>query len=56
MTYDEFEQKFTEFKEEYKNIYKKYPETIAEFELYLVKRKYGRKPKKTLKSLKGFDI
>jgi hypothetical protein len=56
MTFDEFEQKFSELKEEFKSIYKKYPETIMEFDSYLIKRKYSRKPKKALKSLKGLDI
>jgi hypothetical protein len=56
MTFDEFEQKFSSIKEEFKNVYKRYPETIKEFESYLIKRKFNRRPRKTLKSLKGFDI
>jgi hypothetical protein len=56
MTFDDFEKKFSEIKEEFKNIYKRYPETIKEFDSYLIKRKFSRRPRKTLRSLKGLDV
>lgn len=56
MKFDEFAARLQELKAEFKSLNGRDAETMAEFEAFLVKKKFGRARSATLRSLRGFDI
>lgn len=56
MSYDDFQDKLREIKEEYREIHKKELETIKELETHLVHRKMRFGKHRQLRSLKGFSF
>lgn len=56
MKFEEFSVRLQELKSEFKSLNGREPETMVEFEAFLVKKKFGRVRTGTLRSLKGFDI
>ncbi len=56
MKFDEFAVRLQELKAEFRALNGQEAETMAEFDAFLVKKKFGRARPATLRSLKGFDI
>jgi hypothetical protein len=56
MKYDEFLFKLDEYKSEFHQVNNRDIKTIQELEEFLKQRKYGRKPRRTLKSLKHIGM
>jgi hypothetical protein len=56
MKFEEFGERLQELKAEFAAVNGRSPETMAEFESFLNKKKIGRIRSTTLRSLKGFDI
>ncbi len=56
MRFEDFAVRLQELKEEFRILNGREAETMAEFDAFLVKKKFGRVRPATLRSLKGFDI
>ncbi len=56
MKFDEFSVRLQELKAEFESVNGRMPDTMAEFESFLSRKKLGRIRTGTLRSLKGFDI
>ncbi len=56
MKYDDFKSRLRELKEEFTAVYGREPLTMAEFEVFLDRKKAGKTKVVSLKSLKGFSF
>lgn len=56
MKYEEFSEKLAEMKADFAVLYGREPETMAEFEDFLSRKKTGRARTLRLRSLKGIDL
>jgi len=56
MKFEEFSVRLQELKEEFRSANGRDPETMAEFEAFLSKKRLGKIRRPNLRSLKGFNI
>lgn len=56
MKYEEFSEKLAEMKADFAALHGREPETLAEFEEFLSRKKTGKTRTLRLRSLKGMDL